>query len=480
MSTPIVFISYSQADKSWRDRLVRHLSVLEQQRLLRVFYDERIDTGRDWNQEIQTAMDEARLAILLISCNFLVSDFILKEEVPRLLERREKDGTVLMPVLLSECPWQTVDWLKRMQFFRYSDEALEGQEESQINRYLASLAKRVHQVLDPGQHTRLPPKGEIESRTPGERIAPPEKPPGTVTEVARGTEADGAHENRMADIKLRLLEKLEALADEGIDVHGKKKPVLQFVLEILGGDLVTEQGRPAERLSAFLMEPCQVTLPRLVKAHRAICDRGHKETAKRIGEIIDIVTPLQIPQHLWDRVREQLNSRRAVLEGAAGGLLCAEAITARLEGKHVTITEGSDGKPLPANMIGRFPAENTPIGSPEGNRDLVLKDLYLSHHVPVGGALAASPRAQEMAKELQGVLRALRDINDRVPYLVVKLPEDSNNRAHWINVLAGVTEAVEHLIVVELSIDPDALALEGVLFSCLNTRFNSERKWKTP
>ena len=75
-------------------------------------------------------------------------------------------------------------------------------------------------------------------------------------------------------------------------------------------------------------------------------------------------------------------------------------------------------------MIGRFPAENTPIGSPEGNRDLVLKDLYLSHHVPVGGALAASPRAQEMAKELQGVLRALRDINDRVPYLVVKLPED--------------------------------------------------------
>ena len=146
-----------------------------------------------------------------------------------------------------------------------------------------------------------------------------------MTEVARGLrEMD--HENRMADIKLRLLEELEALANEGIDVHGKKKPVLQFVLEILGGDLVTEQGRPAERLSAFLMEPCQVTLARLVKAHRAICDRGHKETAKRIGEIIDIVTPLQIPQHPGQGA-EQLNSRRAVL-GAPRRTARAEAITA--------------------------------------------------------------------------------------------------------------------------------------------------------
>ncbi len=49
-----------------------------------------------------------------------------------------------------------------------------------------------------------------------------------------------------------------------------------------------------------------------------------------------------------------------------------------------------------------------------------------------------------------------------------------------MKVLAQVASEVEHLIVVELSIDPDALDFEGVLLSCLNTRFDSERKWKTP
>ncbi len=108
-------------------------------------------------------------------------------------------------------------------------------------------------------------------------------------------------------------------------------------------------------------------------------------------------------------MREQLKQGQAVLERAAGGLICAEVITARLEGKQVTITHGADGRPLARNMIGQFPAEQTPLGSPEGDVELVLKDLFLSKNVSVAGErVAAAPGRQEMVRVLKAVLRNAR------------------------------------------------------------------------
>ena len=72
--------------------MVKHLSVLGKQGLLDVWDDQRIGAGQDWFPEIRKAMERARVAILLISHNFLTSDFILREEVPNLLKRRERRG----------------------------------------------------------------------------------------------------------------------------------------------------------------------------------------------------------------------------------------------------------------------------------------------------------------------------------------------------------------------------------------------------
>ena len=66
---PSVFISYSHKDEVWKDRLVTHLGVLQHQGLLRTWSDEKIRGGDDWFEEIRKAMDEARLAVFLISAN---------------------------------------------------------------------------------------------------------------------------------------------------------------------------------------------------------------------------------------------------------------------------------------------------------------------------------------------------------------------------------------------------------------------------
>ncbi len=108
-----VFISYSHLDESWKKRLLRHFKALERQGLAVAPWDDRkIPGGGDWEAEIRAAMAGADAAVLLISTDFLASEFINKVEVPFLLERREKVGLQVIPVIIEPCNWQLVDWLR--------------------------------------------------------------------------------------------------------------------------------------------------------------------------------------------------------------------------------------------------------------------------------------------------------------------------------------------------------------------------------
>jgi hypothetical protein len=147
MTKPAVFISYSHKDEKWKDRLVTHLGVLQSQGLLDLWDDRRIGAGEDWEQEIQEAMDAASVAVLLVSAHFLTSRFILGEEVPRLLERRDKEGLHIFPVIVKPCAWQAVGWLSRMQARPKDGRPLSAGDEHQIDTDLAEIATEVHDLL---------------------------------------------------------------------------------------------------------------------------------------------------------------------------------------------------------------------------------------------------------------------------------------------------------------------------------------------
>lgn len=115
MPKPTIFISYSHEDEEWKNHLVNQLGVLQHQGLLEVWDDSRIGAGEDWHQEIQRTMDKAHVAILLVSANFLNSQFVLSEEVPRLLLRQHRAGLCIFPVIIKPCAYEYVPWLNRMQ-----------------------------------------------------------------------------------------------------------------------------------------------------------------------------------------------------------------------------------------------------------------------------------------------------------------------------------------------------------------------------
>ena len=105
---PTVFISYSHRDEDWKDRLVVQLGVLQREGFLDLWDDRRISAGAEWSAEIQTAMDTASVAVLMISADFLNSSFILGEELPRLLQHRAQKGMRIVPIIIRPCAWEAV------------------------------------------------------------------------------------------------------------------------------------------------------------------------------------------------------------------------------------------------------------------------------------------------------------------------------------------------------------------------------------
>jgi len=144
-----VFISYSHKDEAWKDRLVTHLGVLHQEGILDLWDDRRIGAGADWYQKIEEAIARASVAVLLVSADFLTSKFILSEEVPRLLERRDKEGLRIFPVIIKPCAWKRVKWLARMNLRPKDGRPILGGSEFQVETDLAAIANEIADIIGP-------------------------------------------------------------------------------------------------------------------------------------------------------------------------------------------------------------------------------------------------------------------------------------------------------------------------------------------
>lgn len=99
------FISYSHADAKLTADLQKHLIPLKRLGLISDWCDQEIAPGAEWDKAIATKLAKADLVLLLISADFIASEFCYEKELSKALERHAAKKAVVIPVILRHCLW---------------------------------------------------------------------------------------------------------------------------------------------------------------------------------------------------------------------------------------------------------------------------------------------------------------------------------------------------------------------------------------
>ncbi len=101
-----LFISYSHKDEKFLAELRAHLRPFERTERVSVWSDKQIQPGSKWLTDIRRALAESRVALLLVTKDFLASDFIHKNELGPLLQEAERGGVRILWVLVRACSYK--------------------------------------------------------------------------------------------------------------------------------------------------------------------------------------------------------------------------------------------------------------------------------------------------------------------------------------------------------------------------------------
>jgi len=100
-----VFFSYSHADEGLRDQLEKQLSMLKRQGVIDTWHDRRIGAGQEIAQAIDERINRDDIILLLVSADFLASNYCYDIEMKRAMERHEAGEAIVIPVILRACDW---------------------------------------------------------------------------------------------------------------------------------------------------------------------------------------------------------------------------------------------------------------------------------------------------------------------------------------------------------------------------------------
>lgn len=101
-----LFISYSHKDRELRDKLAIALSNLRKQNLINDWYDGDISPGSEWKKQIFAHLDQAQIILLLISPDFIASEFCYSIELVQAIARHDNNEARVIPILLRPTDWE--------------------------------------------------------------------------------------------------------------------------------------------------------------------------------------------------------------------------------------------------------------------------------------------------------------------------------------------------------------------------------------
>ena len=239
-----VFISYCHADRRWLKQLQVFLKPLERRGLVDRWDDTKLNAGQKWHAEIRAALESAKVAVLLISANFLASDFIADQELPPLLAAAESEGASILPVIISPCDLPPI--LSQFQAVNDPKRTLVEMNKGERDRLWLKVVKSIEGVLDATSNetklqTTQPAPARSSESAPATRSQNRNETAATVIEVGEALDLENVNAGDLAGVKGTDAAKLVQPGSK-LEV-GKKARIKNSVL----GDIVgIKQGKATE------------------------------------------------------------------------------------------------------------------------------------------------------------------------------------------------------------------------------------------
>jgi hypothetical protein len=232
-----IFVSYSHKDARLVEEFQTMLAPALQKGLVDLWVDTKIPPGAKWQEEIEKGLASAKIAVLLVSQNFLASRFITENELPPLLSAAQKDGVIIFWIYLSSCLYEQTEvasYQAAHDVSRPLDRLPKAQRQAVLSETCAKLILAARQVGDPNKRaTSSTPPTYAASTQPttvsggAAAVAPAEANPvaqGAATLPAGSTGADVFRETL-----LRYVAEAPAkFASLGANTDGNWSPTVWF------------------------------------------------------------------------------------------------------------------------------------------------------------------------------------------------------------------------------------------------------------
>jgi len=144
-----IFISYSHNDIRWLEEVKKHLKVLRfENKNFEIWEDTMIKPGDNWKKEISKSLESCKIAILIISTDFLASDFVRENELPPLLSAAETKGTKILSLIVGHSRYAKTESISKFQAINEPSKPLEELNRSDQAKILVDLTDEIESLIE--------------------------------------------------------------------------------------------------------------------------------------------------------------------------------------------------------------------------------------------------------------------------------------------------------------------------------------------
>jgi hypothetical protein len=216
-----VFFSYAHEDEALCDKLAKHLKLLERQGVITAWHDRDITAGEEWKDAIDNHLESANIILLLVSSDFLASDYCYDIELKRALERHESNQARVIPVILRSVDWHGSTFGKLVALPKDGKAITSWQNEDEA---FTDVVKGLRRVIDNLQGTTANSRSKINPSTSIPHNLPRS---GVVKFVGRAEKLEQLH------TQLQQSDRIAITAIAGMGGIGKTELALQYAIDRL-------------------------------------------------------------------------------------------------------------------------------------------------------------------------------------------------------------------------------------------------------